>query len=162
VPAKTPAKVHGGVAQQVKSAAPSKQRSRVRASPSPRKYHAPVVKRRSCRITDPAVGVRVPPGALHARLAQWESARFTPARRHRFDSFAEHGGRSSTGQSAGPWSRRPAAGQRPPARDGIRSGAAGRDAGLVHLRERKQRHPHVSAKSGSPTDMDLSRRRPLA
>jgi hypothetical protein len=27
------------------------------------------------------VGVRVPPGALHARLAQWESARFTPARR---------------------------------------------------------------------------------
>ena len=55
--------------------------SRVRIPSSPPRYHAPVVKRRSCRITDPAVGVRVPPGALHARLAQWESARFTPARR---------------------------------------------------------------------------------
>ena len=63
------------------SAGPSSQRSRVRSSSSPLQYHAPVVKRRSCRITDPAVGVRVPPGALHARLAQWESARFTPARR---------------------------------------------------------------------------------
>lgn len=56
-------------------------RPRVRIPSSPLHYHAPVVKRRSCRITDPAVGVRVPPGALHARLAQWESARFTPARR---------------------------------------------------------------------------------
>jgi hypothetical protein len=63
------------------NAGPSSQRSRVRIPPSPLHYHAPVVKRRSCRITDPAVGVRVPPGALHARLAQWESARFTPARR---------------------------------------------------------------------------------
>ena len=64
-----------------KNAGPSSQRSRVRSSSPPLHYHAPVVKRRSCRITDPAVGVRVPPGALHARLAQWESARFTPARR---------------------------------------------------------------------------------
>lgn len=56
-------------------------RLRVRIPSSPLHCHAPVVKRRSCRITDPAVGVRVPPGALHARLAQWESARFTPARR---------------------------------------------------------------------------------
>jgi hypothetical protein len=98
-----PAKVHGGVAQQVR-ARPSQGRGR--EFEARRHRRAPVVKRRSCRITDPAVGVRVPPGALQARLAQWESARFTPARRQRFDSFAEHGGCSSTRQSAGSWSRR--------------------------------------------------------
>ncbi len=35
-----------------------------------RGYHAPVAERRSCRITDPAVGVRVPP---LARTSPWRS-----------------------------------------------------------------------------------------